>query len=402
MVLDKKILNNQQRIAFVQYGDFFEAAERFRNGGPETYFAQRYSVELVERLAQRYAGVMVIALTCGPYDRELPSGVRCIGIPNQALKPKDVSQLFQRLESWGPTTVVLRGANRPLIARCIRANWRVFPIMADSFRQAGLKRLVENWLLARVLNRPEIKVVANHQVPASRDLVRIGVDPAKVVPWDWPSSEQPSDNPAKTSVRSAGQLSIMYAGSICEGKGVGELIEAVAHLRRSNTDVSATIAGQGEIEHFRSRATGLGVADRLNFTGLIPHAQVVPLMKKHDVVVVPSRHSFPEGLPMAIYDALTSRSPLVVSDHPMFLKRIEAGRSALVFPELNSVALGDCLRRLIDDDELYARLSWSSLETWERLRIPVLWGELLDRWLAEGPENYQWLLSHSLANYDYV
>ena len=261
---------------------------------------------------------------------------------------------------------------------------------------------LSNLRLVRVLNRPEIKVIGNHQVPASRDLVRIGVDPAKVVPWDWPSNEQPSDNLAKSGMRSTGLLSVMYAGSVSEAKGVGDLIEAVAHLRRSNTNVRATIAGPGEVEHFRHRAALLGVADRLNFTGLVPHAAVVRMMKDHDVVVVPSRHAFPEGLPMTIYDALTSRSPLLVSDHPMFLRRIEEGRSALVFPEANSLALADGLRRLVDDNELYARLSRSSVETWDRLRIPVLWGELLERGLSGRPEDYHWLLSHSLASYNYV
>ena len=40
-------------------------------------------------------------------------------------------------------------------------------------------------------------------------------------------------------------------------------------------------------------------------------------MSAHDIVIVPSRHDYPEGLPMTIYEALAMRTPLVVSDHPM-------------------------------------------------------------------------------------
>jgi glycosyltransferase involved in cell wall biosynthesis len=391
----------RQRIAFVQYGDFLIDAERLGGGGPETYLAQRYSVEYVERLTQSHAGVLVVSLKTGPYQKSLPSGVHCIGMPNDLLSSADLRQLREFLKTWGPTTVVVRTPLRQLIADCLKANWRVFPILADSFRDASWRKTLSNWRLARLLNHPSIEFVANHQVPACQDLVRLGVDPAKVVPWDFPCELKPTDNPAKTGVRSAGQISVMYVGSVNENKGVGDFIKAVAQLNRSNTKVSATIVGQGDLDYFRGSAARLGVADRINFTGLIPHTQVVPMMQEHDVVVIPSRHKCPEGLPFTIYEALASRSPLVISDHPMFVKRLEDGRSALVFPQSDSTALADCLRRLIDNTELYARLSRNSADAWQRLRIPVLWGDLLDRWLAGGSENTRWLQSHSLTQYDY-
>ena len=54
-------------------------------------------------------------------------------------------------------------------------------------------------------------------------------------------------------------------------------------------------------------------------------------MHAHDAVVVPSQHAYPEGLPMTIYDAYCSRSPLIASDHPMFRSKVIDDETAVVF-----------------------------------------------------------------------
>jgi hypothetical protein len=162
-----------QRIAFIQFGDFLQSAQSFAHGGPETYYAQRYSVKLVEGLCETYAGVMVLCVDTGPYDQELPSGVRCMGFRGGIWRAEGKRQVVDRLGSWGPTTVVVRTPCRFLIAHCMEAGWRVLPLLADSFLGAGLRGRFSNWRLARLLNRPQIELVANHQVPAARDLVRL-------------------------------------------------------------------------------------------------------------------------------------------------------------------------------------------------------------------------------------
>ena len=40
--------------------------------------------------------------------------------------------------------------------------------------------------------------------------------------------------------------------------------------------------------------------------------------------------------------------------------------------------------------------SAASLNTWEKLQIPVKWAELIERWLFMSTENEQWLIKHSL------
>ena len=52
----------------------------------------------------------------------------------------------------------------------------VLPMFADSFRAPGLRATLRHKLLAMLLNDPAIQIVSNHNLAASLDLKRIGVN----------------------------------------------------------------------------------------------------------------------------------------------------------------------------------------------------------------------------------
>ena len=243
---------------------------------------------------------------------------------------------------------------------------------------------------------PAIEWVGNHQRNSARALARLGVDPAKIVPWDWPADLTPRDFPAKKRRENAA-LRLFYAGRIQETKGVGDSLRALALLRGSGLDASLTLAGPGEIDDYRTLSSTLGVAAHAHFLGRISHSEVVEQMHRHDVVLVPSRHAYPEGLPLTIYDAFCSRSPLIASDHPMFRDQVVDGETALVFRASDANSLAARAARLAADAGLYAKLSAASLSAWERLQISVRWGEMLERWLRNAESDREWLAQHSLA-----
>ncbi len=159
-----------------------------------------------------------------------------------------------------------------------------------------------------------------------------------------------------------------------------------------------TVAGGGQIEHFIKQANQLKIENCVEFLGVVPNNTVVNLMREADVVLVPSRHEYPEGFPLTIYEALCSRTPLVASDHPMFRGNLEHGVNAMIFPAGHPNALAASIETLLSDSLLYHRLSLASCDAWQRLQIPVKWGELIKRWLDNSPENKQWMFEHRLAS----
>lgn len=389
------------RLTFVQYGDFSEAANSFDVGGDETYAAQRYSVDLVRQLKQHCEDICVICVTSSYEEKVLPEGVRTIGF--HLYHQGDERALTQLVSDQRPSHLIARSPILRVLQWSAAQNIRTLPLLATSFPSGGLKDWFRYRRIARALSSSNITWIGNHSINSANALRRIGVDPHRIVPWDWPPTVKPTDWPAKLRRGSEGlDLKVFFAGTVQETKGIGDCIRAIAVLRQKGIQAQLTVAGAGNIDHYRALAGSVGVENFVAFLGRIPHRDVIQKMHEQDVVVVPSQHGFPEGLPMTIYDTYTSRSPLVASDHPMFRSRVRDQETALVFPAQDEKALAACLERLRVDDQLYAKLSAASAEAWERLQIPVKWGELLRRWLSDSPADHEWQQKYSLANYSYL
>lgn len=191
---------------------------------------------------------------------------------------------------------------------------------------------------------------------------------------------------------------MVYVGSVSESKGVGDILESIAKLRAKKLSVSLKIAGQGETEYFFHKARKLQIEDCIEFLGLVSNNAVVHLMRKVDLVLIPSRHEYPEGFPMTIYEALCSRTPIVASDHPMFRNSLKHEINAMIFPAGNFTALSSCIEKLLSDPALYLSLSVASHDTWNQLQIPLKWAEVIQCWLSDSHENQQWLFDHRLSS----
>lgn len=384
------------RITFVQYGDFGEAVRRFDTGGEETYAAQRYSVDLVRGLRRHAEDVCVICLAASSPEQKHADGVRTLGV--RLYRELDEDGLAALVAQQRPTHLVSRSPIVKLLRWATRNGVRTLPLLATSFPRGGLRSALRYRRIARALGDPRIQWIGNHSTNSTRDLRRIGVDPARIVPWDWPPAARPSDWPVKSGLAGGAGPRLFYAGRVQETKGVGDCIRAVALLRQRGIAAELSVAGPGELDAHEQLARELGVEDSVHLLGRIPHRDVVRLMHEHDAVVVPSRHDYPEGLPMTIYDAYCSRSPLLASDHPMFRDKVRPGESALVFPASDPAALADTIERLAGDAPLYARLSAASEAAWQRLQLPVKWGDLLTRWLRDAPDDRRWLAERSLGS----
>ena len=139
------------------------------------------------------------------------------------------------------------------------------------------------------------------------------------------------------------------------------------------------------------------MAAQVAFLGLIPNAEVGACMRAASVVVVPSQHAYPEGLPLTIYEALCARTPIVASDHPMFVRRLVHRETALIYRAGKPGELADGIAELIADPALYAALSAASQRAWDGLQIPLKWGDLIARWLGGTEDDRHWLAAQSLA-----
>lgn len=384
------------RLLLVQFAGDYRAAQRLLDStGAELYRGHRYILGQLARFREEFGEAAILCgLSDERYVEPLPSGAVAMGA--DAHPDRQAKTLIAMMEDYDPTHVVVL-APMPAITRwAIRSGRRTMCLFADSFNTGAVRRFLRFGRLATLLNDHRIDWVGNHGVNACRSLAKIGVDPDKIVPWDYPAERRPDDLPAKAGTTD-GPATLFFAGEIIALKGVGDVIEAVAALKKRGLVVRFDIAGQGQVERFRALAERLGVADRVTFLGRIPNAQVTERMREATAVVVPSRHRYPEGSPLTIYEALCARTPIIASDHPMFEGRLIDGESALIFPETRAEALADQVARLIADPELQTRLSANAQAAWDRLQVPVEWGDLIGRWARDRPDDREWLAAHRLS-----
>ena len=103
----------------------------------------------------------------------------------------------------------------------------------------------------------------------------------------------------------------LFVGALSELKGIDLLLEAFATCRADDPGLTLTLVGQGPLQPGLSlRATELGVADAVTFTGAVPPEQALRLMRTHDLLVHPSRS---ETFGVAVVGAVAAQMPVLVT-----------------------------------------------------------------------------------------
>ena len=386
------------RLVIVQYGgDYAEAFQRLAEGGSENYYAQKYSVDAVTEMAKRAESVTVICCMTPEFeDVVLANGVRAISCGfNHKIDPK---KLIELIAQQNPTHLVMRTTIPDVFKWAIKNKIRTIAVFAESIATTTWRNKIRNYFLAKLLNNKQIEWVGTYCLTSSLLFKEIGVKPEKIIPWDFLLESDPGSLSPKELPAGVNTLKLFYAGLLIQSKGVGDILEAVAKLKEQNISVHLKMAGKGEEEYFAQRVEELQIKDSVEFLGIVPSQTVEHLMRESDLVLVTSRHEYPEGFPLTIQHALRTRTPIVASDHPMFKTHLKHGVNSMIFEAGNSVALAECLETLISDSPLYHNISVASHSTWQELRLPVKWAELIDRWLDDSPESKQWLFEQRLAS----
>jgi glycosyltransferase involved in cell wall biosynthesis len=387
----------EKRVILVQYAaDIRQIYNQVSTSDHETYYGHRYVITSLVDIGSKIGEIA--ALCCHSqesYSEILEQGFRAIGA---GVDPyQDTGQIIQLLEQYQPTHLVLCAPIIGVLRWAVRRQIKTITLFADSFLDRGLRRRLKNFRLAKALNNSCVEWVGNHNVNACRSLDKIGVNPNKIIPWDWPYSNTPEDNlPKSLKAHSNHCWNLIYVGSMAPAKGVTDLLEAVSKLADENVLCDLKLVGQGDIDYFSDKAKQLKIEKYVTFMGLVDNHTVRQLMREADVVLIPSRHEYPEGLPLTIYEALCARTPIVASDHPMFQGILEDKVSAMVFPAGHSAVLADCIKAIMTDKNLYQKLSEASLSTWQKIQIPVKWADVIDRWVHDACENRRWLFEHRL------
>jgi len=159
---------------------------------------------------------------------------------------------------------------------------------------------------------------------------------------------------------------ILCVGTLHEVKGQSFLIEACRLLQESGINFVCHFVGEGPdktaLTEFVNQA---GLSAKVYFHGRQKQERVAQLLQDADVLVapsVPTRDGRREGIPVVLMEAMSSGVPVVASNISGIPELVVDGRTGLLAPPGEAVALADALKRYYHDPALRKRLGLSGRE----------------------------------------
>lgn len=224
----------------------------------------------------------------------------------------------------------------------------------DAGRHALTDYLVRNPSAAGAVERHSLaradRVLVVIEEMAER-LVRMGVPADRIdVVSNTPPRSRAEPEP-RSRHRPEGQpLGLVYLGHLEVPRGILELVEAVAILRRGDFPVRATIIGKGrDAQLFRERARTLGLTDsEVRFLGYVDRETAMAEVENADIGVLPHHvnEQWNTSIPNKLFDYMAVGLPVVSSNPEPFERITRETGAGEVFQAGDASSLADAIRRV--------------------------------------------------------
>ena len=146
---------------------------------------------------------------------------------------------------------------------------------------------------------------------------------------------------------------ILHVARLVEVKGTRYLLRAFASLARRYDGVQLLIIGDGPLRRpLQALAASVGMRDRVEFLGALPHADVLSWMRKAAMLVLPGIRTATgraEGLGIVLLEAAATGLPVIGSQVGGIPECILEGRTGFLVPERDDAALAQRMAELLED-----------------------------------------------------
>lgn len=197
------------------------------------------------------------------------------------------------------------------------------------------------------------EIADKHGYPAERTIATaLGVDTRRFTPCNV--------QPHKESVTPTKSLKVVTVARLNRAKGHQHAIEALALLKSRSIDVQYVVGGSGPAEtDLREQVASLGVSDRVTFAGPLDESQVIEVLRRSDVFVLPSVGRG-EASPVAVIEAMSCGVPVVSTIIGGTPDMITDGIEGFLVPQADSHAIAAAIEQLaIDTDKRFEMASAS-------------------------------------------
>lgn len=160
--------------------------------------------------------------------------------------------------------------------------------------------------------------------------------------------------------RPAAEPLLLAVGRLAAPKGFEDAVTALARLRRDGIPARLVLAGDGpERARLERLAHERGVADAVEFRGMLTQAELLPLYRAAWMLLAPSKvmsNGRRDGIPNVVVEAMAMGVPCAGTALSGMEELIAPGANGLLVPHDDPAALADALAPLLRDPERLERM----------------------------------------------
>lgn len=248
----------------------------------------------------------------------------------------------------------------------VRAFWEDAAVDHGSTREGSLRyrltRLMETHALRRAAHVFTIceglrSDIVARGIPAERvTVIPNAVDIEHFTP------SQGADPQLRAELGLTGCTVLGFLGSFYAYEGLDLLLDSLPALLAQRPDVRVLLVGGGpQDEALRAQALRLGVADKVLFTGRVPHAQVARYYDQVDLLVYP-RHSMRLTelvTPLKPLEAMAQARVMLASDVGGHKELIQDGVTGRLFRAGSASALAEAALDMLARKAMWAQMGAS-------------------------------------------
>ena len=200
------------------------------------------------------------------------------------------------------------------------------------------------WILRRFLVSSDVVTVLS-----SAELTAYRAFDPRIRVHLVPNAIDPSGLAGRTrSLNSNRPLKLVYVGRLVRTKGLFEIVDAMAELKRDGREFELCIAGGGPDQAALMLASEkAGLTDRIRFLGSVFAAEKWQLWLESDVFVFPTFHR--EGLPYSLLEAMAAGCVPVTTPVAAIPDVMRDREHGLFVPANDAHALANAVAALDDD-----------------------------------------------------
>ncbi|MHA7129393.1 glycosyltransferase family 4 protein [Algoriphagus namhaensis] len=171
-------------------------------------------------------------------------------------------------------------------------------------------------------------------------------------------------------------VKLIFVGRMEPEKGLMDLVDAVDRLTKKYP-IELTLVGDGiSKKPVEDRIKKLGLENKVQLAGYVPFGDsLFDLYSSHDVMVI---SSYSEGLPKIINEARAFALPIVSTAVGGIKTELKDEHTVIFVEPKNPNSLASGIQRLIEDPELYQKISYNLAQEFKQNSLEYWSGKFAD------------------------